>query len=198
VFLVYRTGLLPDARRTAETWRKAAIEAGLPDLYLVRVASWGDTTDPESIGFDAAVEFAPAFDRLRQPWWRRGVRLQQRLERWGLPTTPFFTDNVYRYETLIERHLREPRVAYTRFRCLTPGWDNSARREHGATLFHGATPDLYERWLRAVIAETKMRPIPERLLFINAWNEWAEGNHLEPDQRWGHAFLEATARALSS
>ena len=90
-------------------------------------------------------------------------------------------------------------VSYTRFRCVTPGWDNSARRERGANIFHGSTPELYERWLEAMVADTlQRRESEERILFVHAWNEWAEGNHLEPDRRWGRGYLEATARALQT
>jgi 2-polyprenyl-3-methyl-5-hydroxy-6-metoxy-1,4-benzoquinol methylase len=76
------------------------------------------------------------------------------------------------------------------------GWDNSARRPYAATIFEGATPEAYERWLRqAVDSVSKVRP-EENYLFIVAWNEWAEGNHLEPDQRYGRAFLEATRAVM--
>jgi len=94
--------------------------------------------------------------------------------------------------------LAKPSVDYKRFRCATPGWDNSPRRSGGATLLHDSTPEAYEAWLRALVRETQeRRDGEERLLFINAWNEWAEGNHLEPDQRHGLAYLEATARSLA-
>ena len=104
---------------------------------------------------------------------------------------------VYSYRALSERMQAKPPVPYVRFRCATPGWDNSPRRQRGAHIFYGSTPELYERWLQAIIGETlEDRSGDERIVFVNAWNEWAEGNHLEPDQRWGRAYLEATARAL--
>jgi lipopolysaccharide biosynthesis protein len=198
LFLVYRTKLLPDPKRTADVWRETARRAGFPDLYLVRVESFGDKTDPASIGFDAAMEFAPHFKDVGGLIGRRFSRLRKRLIRVGLlQPTPYLTHSVYRYEALVEHMLKLPEAPYTRFRCVTPGWDNSARRAVGAFIFHGATPELYEVWLRDVVNATKaQRTGEEQLVFVNAWNEWAEGNHLEPDQRWGHAYLEATRRAL--
>jgi hypothetical protein len=77
-------------------------------------------------------------------------------------------------------------------------WDNTARRAERAVIFDNSTPELYERWLRAAVAAFTPPTPEENLLFINAWNEWAEGNHLEPDQKWGRAYLEATRRATGA
>jgi lipopolysaccharide biosynthesis protein len=75
-------------------------------------------------------------------------------------------------------------------------WDNTARRKHDATILTNSTPERYEEWLRTVILRSKsVRPKAD-LVFVNAWNEWAEGNHLEPCQKWGDAYLKATRRAV--
>jgi len=80
---------------------------------------------------------------------------------------------------------------------VMPGWDNSARRLHQALVFAHASPEVYELWMREVVARAYARPPSERLVFVNAWNEWAEGAHLEPDRRFGRQYLEATQRALA-
>jgi lipopolysaccharide biosynthesis protein len=85
---------------------------------------------------------------------------------------------------------------YLKFPCVTPQWDNSARRKTGANIFHGSTPELYEKWLKTTVENITFARPDEKILFINAWNEWGEGNHLEPCQKWGRAYLEATYRAL--
>jgi lipopolysaccharide biosynthesis protein len=202
LFLVYRTSLLPDPARTAEIWRERARAAGIGDLYLVRVENWTPDFDPKMIGFDAAAEFAPDWRVLgRVPSsrqrWDLLARIQSRLVRLGLVAPAYRDHSIYPYEMLVERMLRKPAAAYKRFRCATPGWDNSPRRADGAGIFRDSTPRAYEAWLRSLVVSTlETFHGDERLLFVNAWNEWAEGNHLEPDQRWGRAYLEATARAL--
>ena len=76
------------------------------------------------------------------------------------------------------------------------GWDNTARRPYGATIFEGATPEVYERWLRGTVRLVADVPEEENYVFLLAWNEWAEGNHLEPDHQYGRAWLEATRDVL--
>ena len=93
--------------------------------------------------------------------------------------------------------LAKPNPSFKRFRCVTPMWDNTARRTTGAHIYQGSTPKLYEAWLLEVARQTIQRFRPEeRIVFINAWNEWAEGCHLEPDLKWGLQYLEATRMAL--
>jgi lipopolysaccharide biosynthesis protein len=209
LFLVYRTGWVPNVEYTAELWRKACHHAGFQGLYLARVESHGDCTPPERVGFDAAVEFAPDFGGLPRPLgqWPVVTTVQYWLSRSGVPASPFLANRVQLYESALEAVLAKPPVAYKRFRCATPGWDNSPRRAaydvagplfKGAHVLHESTPAGYERWLRHAARETReRRQGDEQILFVNAWNEWAEGNHLEPDLRWGHAYLEATARVLN-
>jgi lipopolysaccharide biosynthesis protein len=202
LFLVYRTELLPDPARTAEIWRTSALTAGIGELYLAQVESFTPDVDPKTIGFDAAVEFAPDWRVLRTPLFNRDrwdllARIQHRLARLGLIPSVYFSHRIYRYDDLVKGMLAKVPAPYKRFRAVTPGWDNCARRPTGSIVFRDSTPQAYERWLRAVIAQTtNIFRGDERLVFVNAWNEWAEGNHLEPDQLWGPAYLEATAHAL--
>ena len=92
---------------------------------------------------------------------------------------------------------REPQYVF--FPGVTPGWDNSPRRKTGANIFKHSRPEHYGRWLRhAVEVATRRYGGDERLVFINAWNEWAEGNHLEPVQRGGHAYLGQTLASIGA
>ncbi len=198
LFLVYRTENIPNPARTAEIWRAEARKAGIGELYLCRVESMGKC-DPGDIGFDAAVEFAP-------DWWNKGPRLKAGSEPFaqaegGLANGDLagFCDNnyVHSYQGMADTMMAKAIPVYKWFRCVTPGWDNWARRRKGASIFLDSTPEKYQAWLTRAIDSTSTRLLgEERIVFVNAWNEWAEGNHLEPDQKFGHAYLEATRQAL--
>ena len=197
VLLVYRTELIPKPQSMAETWRRAAQQAGLGDLFLIRVESFTEGVDCRSIGFDAALEFAPDWRRVGALHFSRWQHL---ISKMGLFPQGYFQHRYADYRKMIRLMLDKPEPTYPWYRCVTPGFDNSARRKTNATIFLNSTPQLYQQWL-AEIARREMahgRPAGEKLVFINAWNEWAEGNHLEPDQKWGHAYLEATKAALAA
>jgi len=198
MFLVYRVHLLPDPAGTAARWRQEAARRGLPGLYLCTVMSASSNYfDPVSIGFDAAVDFQPGWRNrgpLQQiPRWRRITATQRRALR-------AYRDNrVFAYPAMVEQVTAQPEPPFRFFPAVTPAWDNSPRlRKGGAIIFKDSRPDVYGRWLKHAIDFTVRRNRgDERVVFINAWNEWAEGNHLEPDQRWGHAYLEQTLACLN-
>jgi len=180
MLLIYRPTLLPYPKRTFETWRKEVQKAGFPDLYLCYVESWGPPKGgPEAFGMDASVGFMP----------NAGEHL-------FTPVGGLHKHRVLDYQSSVDRQMRIPPPDWKRLPSVMVGWDNSARRQLGATIFEGATPESYERWLRQTVDTVAHVPKDENFLFILAWNEWAEGNHLEPDQRFGRAFLEATRAVL--
>jgi hypothetical protein len=180
LFLVYRPALLPEPRRTFDRWRAEAVRAGFPDLYLCWVESWGRAPgSPQAVGLDASVGFMPLYgDVVHAPLESlRGHR-------------------VFDYPSAVRAELERPAPPYKRFPSVMVGWDNTARRGATARMYLGATPAAYEEWLRITAdSVAEVRP-EENYLFVLAWNEWAEGNHLEPDQRYGRAFLEATRAVL--
>jgi lipopolysaccharide biosynthesis protein len=194
LLLVYRTGLLPDPIKTTLLWREEARKAGFLGIYLVRVESHGDYIDPNLIGFDASVEFPP-FNGLSSPIMR-GMLSKLAAKLRILPKV-FGIHDVFEYRSVATAMLNQLDPAFKRFRCVTPGWDNTARRNKGGVVLVNSTPEIYEHWLLTIVKKTCEKFTgDERIVFINAWNEWAEGNHLEPDQKWGHAFLDATLRVI--
>lgn len=190
LFLVYRAWDLPCPSQTAETWREEARRAGVGDIFLCAVQGnfLGSRVDPTSLGFDAAVELQPSLFRprpfIRKVWERllRGVSNNRILE----------------YSEIMERALQAPPPPYKWFRCVTPSWDNTARKKDNSLILQGACPEKYGEWLKTIIRQSPPLATGDKIVFINAWNEWAEGNHLEPCQRWGRAYLEATREAIDS
>ena len=184
LFIVYRIGVLPDVRASAAIWREACRRDGVGDPYLCAVET-NDTSDPAQYGFDAVLEFPP-----------RGVRTPPINAQVDF-VNPDFDGQVIDYRQFVLDALARPESSYRVHRTVMPGWDNTARRQDHALTFVNATPEIYELWLREVVARVVERHGgDERLVFINAWNEWAEAAYLEPDRRFGHQYLEATRRAL--
>lgn len=186
LLIVYRINLLPHPRQTAEVWREYCRANGIGEIHLVVAQSFG-IGDPHPYGFDAAVEFPP-----------HGIHID-RMNRHINFVNPDFHGNVYEYAHVVESQLAKDMPSeYTLYRSVFPAWDNEARKPGRGHVFHNSTPELYLRWLGGICDQTNKRQNPEeKLVFINAWNEWAEGAHLEPDRRFGYAYLEATQQTLA-
>ncbi len=188
LLLVYRTELFPDPAATAERWRNETIKAGIGDLYLVRCEGFDPWTTPESIGFDAAYE-VPTFilpDELKYGDLR------------SLNVSPEFKGRIYDYGKIVDYYCSRPDPGYKRYRGPMLAWDNSPRHGANSVVFHDVTAERFGRWVADSLAYTRRRFAgEERLVFINAWNEWAEGAYLEPDLRFGRGFLEATRAAIA-
>lgn len=187
VFAIYRVALFPDFKETVNTWRKVAREEFGMELYLIETMFPGDPTHRHlTEGVDAAMDFQPI-----------GVMIS------GLPLVevePIDKNEkeeqrptVYNYSEYVD-YCRITDLPGRCFPCVSPGFDNASRREGRTFLsFTGCNPEKYGTWLFDSLArEGSFEEDDENLVFINAWNEWAEGNHIEPDQKWGRKYLEAT------
>ena len=187
LLLIYRIDIIPDLAATVALWRGECARSGIADPYLVAVQSFG-IGDPTPYGFDAAVEFPPHGTDLD---WHCNERYQ------GEWLNPSFSGYIVDIQQVIEVARRRQLPSYRLFRGVMPAWDNTARRQDTGLILVDSSPERYETWLRETVEQTcDYLAGDERLVFINAWNEWAEGCHLEPDQRYGHAFLDATRRAI--
>jgi lipopolysaccharide biosynthesis protein len=207
LLLIHRAAKLPDPIRTTELWRRRAEQAGYPGLFLVAVESHGYLGEPAGIGFDANVEFQPssAFSAAARA---HVVRTPAQYARYGRLFPMRFQpgsmrrcrpmDRIKRYDSLVALATSASPVDYLRFPCVTPAWDNSARRRHGARILHGSTPDRYRDWVTYAARRALNVGGDRALLFVNAWNEWAEGCVLEPTAHWGHSYLEAHRRGLEA
>ena len=187
LLLVYRPSLFEDAAATAGRWRAYCRRAGIGELFLVSTHAF-DHRSPHDFGFDAALEFVP--NNMPVPNITAGMPL----------ANPSFQGVVYDYRDLVASSLTRPAPHdYQLFRSVTPMWDNEARRPGRGTSYAHSSPERYRDWLTAMCRWTEGNAGSDKpFVFVNAWNEWAEGAHLEPDRRHGYAYLEATRDALAN
>ena len=185
--MIYRPALLPNALATMRRWRAEFGRAGVMTPYLV-MAQGFDDVDPRVHGLDAACEFPPHKVAITPP-------INGKLDL----LDPTFTGRVLEYTDVAEHAMSLVAPPFKLFRCVSPSWDNEARRPGDGFVLAHSTPTAYGTWLGwacgTAIAEAAHPD--ERIVFINAWNEWAEGAYLEPDRHFGHAYLAETARVLT-
>jgi hypothetical protein len=179
---VYQPQRLPQPNKTVRIWREYCERAGIGPIHLCAALTAGND-DYEQFGFDSGVQFPPhncehetvnsSID-FYTPFHGRAVQYSS-FARWYL-----------------DRTYPQPNV----FRTVTPCWDQTPRVGSRAFLALNGTPENYEYWLAEALRKTQLEfPGEDRFVFVNAWNEWAEGCHLEPDRRYQRQFLEATLRA---
>ena len=183
LLVVYRAKHLPDPRATFATWRRLASEAGFVGLHI-SVVDFYDISDPAEVDADSLLEFPP--HKFNGPA--------------NVPTpvppitNPSFAGGILDYRKMIAQSVHKAAPAFTYFRGILPNWDNTARRQDTPTTIIHSSPEWYGKWLTYLRAYTRRhaRSPDESLVFINAWNDWGEGCHLEPDVKWGLQYLERT------
>lgn len=195
VFIVYRISSLPEPIKTVAAWRDEARKLGIGELYLMHMDSYAASINPSDMGLDAAIEFQP--DWVNQPKREQGKFKDRFLSKLHIKKSAFWHDNIIDYSNLVATMMEKPQSPYKIFPGITPSWDNSARRAKDAYIFINSSPEKYGEWLNHIVKNFKPFSAQENFLFINAWNEWAEGNHLEPCRKWGRGYLEQTKKALS-
>jgi lipopolysaccharide biosynthesis protein len=188
VISIYRANLFPNIAETLATWRTRAKELGFEGLYICGVKTMGSFNTPEEAGFDAAIDFQPDWSQFQKDslWWKFKYRF-------NLAKNHLLK---FDYKTITDKMMARPKPTYKEFPSIIPAWDNSARRKTGALVVNNSTPKLFGRWFDFIFNNFKPYSKEENLVFINAWNEWAEGNHLEPDQKWGLAYLEEAKKSI--
>jgi lipopolysaccharide biosynthesis protein len=182
-FIVYRPQHLPDARKSAGIWRDYCRSLGIERIHICAALTHGNN-DYVQFGFDSGVEFPP--HNLE-----RCSNINQEIDFFEP-----FQGNILDYKDVAQSYLTRRWKSENVFRTVFPCWDNTARTGSRALVILNGTPRNYEYWLSTAIGITARDfPMDDRFVFINAWNEWAEGCHLEPDIKFEREFLHATLRA---
>ncbi len=187
LLMIYRAALVPGARKRIAKWRAMFHETHGETPIIIMAQSLGEDYDPTPYGLDGAIEFPPHKVSQMAP------KIEATLEK----LDPDFNATVHDYAAFAQTSLALPPPDFPLIKTIVPGWDNDPRREGKGLVLHGATPALYEDWLEKLVAYAEKNPFHgERIICVNAWNEWAEGAYLEPDLYSGGAYLNATARAI--
>jgi hypothetical protein len=224
LFLVFRPDKLADPQEFTDCFRELALEAGFKGLYLLGIMN--ADADPKALGFDGGVHkglghllsfLPPAVQRRAETRRRSQVLLERRglaafhqaIARAQRPSRLGSLDalhdqiserlllpSVCSYSELVEMAARQLSVSNDHFPCVIPGWDNTPRVGRWGWVLRESTPELFADHLRHAVGLIADRPFQKRLVFIKSWNEWAEGNYLEPDERHGRGYLEATRGEL--
>lgn len=188
LLILYRPDTLPDAAATLERWRDRARERGLGELFILCTNAFGYSAWREA-GFDGQVEFPPHTLKKGE--------ITESVER----LNPDFNGRVYDYDAVVQDRIAalESRTDPRIYPGLMPSWDNEARKPSCGNIFHQATPQRFHDWAGAALdCSVRLAPADERLVFVNAWNEWGEGAYLEPDRWLGHASAQALRNAVAS
>ncbi|MBP8975132.1 MAG: tetratricopeptide repeat protein, partial [Bacteroidetes bacterium] len=195
LFLIYNPSHLPDPLRTITLWHTRVKEAGLPGIYLVAIKSHTKSWEKnwKEFGFDNQLIFQPNWGIIRKyseliedQYLAPPIKSLENID----PLAVNYSE-AWKYLAAFQGEGDE-------FHSVVPMWDNSARRKYQPVILDNPSPEEYKRWLALEIVRVKGKPPSDRIVFLNAWNEWAEGNHLEPDQKFGHTYLEATKEALQT
>jgi hypothetical protein len=209
LFMIYRPHLILELGAMVDCWRQWAHERGLPGLYIAAMKQYEFPVPSVLKHFDATMQFQPfealfspdfpeqrVASRALAPFRLLPEKVQDLLRaaryQWFPKLTFYDYDKVWEHILQVEREGGIPA-----FPGAFVDWDNTPRYVKRARIFKGASPERFAHWFRRLVEVTATRPEPERLIFLNAWNEWAEGTYLEPDERHGLAYLEAVRDALA-
>ena len=191
ILTIYRPMDIPKPEEVILYWREYVKQKTGLEIYLI--ASLGNAEEEAkwkewlNVGFDACSEFSPGpyLDCMKNITPEKDFVCKT------------FLGTVLDYRDFVENKRYMGRLQGKIFRALSPMWDNTPRKKNKGLILDGATPKLYKKWLMDIINETKQNKVlDDNIIFINAWNEWAEGAYLEPDLKWKYEYLEATAEAI--
>jgi lipopolysaccharide biosynthesis protein len=189
-FIVTSQVQIPNVKDMIDLWNIEAKKCGFEKgLYIMSTTAHGFKEDPTILGFDASWDFLPIFPTKASFKFRIIRKIGKIL---GI-----LKDQLNLYSDVVDNALQNyhPKQ-WKEYQSVFPSWDNSPRKKNNAYILHGSTPELYEKWLANTCEKFEPFSEEENFVFLNAMNEWAEGNHLEPDLKWGLKYLEATKRVL--
>ncbi len=193
IFVVYSPLEMPDAKAFITLWKKLAVENGLKGIHFVGLAGgWLEICQQVlNLGFDAIIpgNMWNAESKVKGKY----LKLIQSVIRAKFPE--FILDK-YRYKSIIKHFYTEIDKQENAYPTILPQWDRSPRSGRKAVIYTGSTPELFEKHVKQAIDTISHKPQESRILFLRSWNEWAEGNYVEPDLKFGNGYLKALRRSI--
>ena len=225
LFVIFRPGHIPQVRRFTDLWRELAVQSGFRGLYLLGMCDPKRDPGPMGLdgtiapGIGHIMSFQSEDDHQRFKRQRRlaaalqkgrWVHLRQAVASAGIPSREYgavryLHDRVSQqlslpvrrqYPDLVAAACLQTDLPDDRFPCISVDWDDTPRFGRWGKVLEKSSPSVYAKHLKHALERVENRPWEERLVFLKSWNEWAEGNYLEPDDHWGRAYLEATRDVL--
>ncbi len=183
-FAIYRPHDLPDYKKTIAIIKEVARSKGLIEPFFIGSNSHTQQLD----GFDQVLNFEPQLSLLPEAFNDAGTvsKLARNIKHkaWSHKL------KIYDYAA-VKDIMAARKFPYKNLPCVFVGWDNTARRGRNGIVITNQNKKVFKKSLQRAKEMVKHNDKDEQIVFINAWNEWAEGNHLEPCSKYGHQFLEA-------
>ncbi|GJL72232.1 MAG: glycosyl transferase [Nitrosomonas sp.] len=211
VFVIYRPQCIPKIDEMLAYWRELAQQSGLPGLYFIFQKQYELRNRDCLNSFDALFQFQP-FEAINSPTYE--INLIRRTLMFNLvrKLPEYYQDMLRGLKAKFIRKLtfhdynktwqQIVRIREDQKLVTYPGafvdWDNTARYKDRATIFREASPEIFVAWFERLVNTMPRRGLVENFIFLNAWNEWSEGAYLEPDERYGHQYLEAINKVLEN
>ncbi len=200
VFIVFRPTELPEPKIFTDCWRELAAKSGLKGLYLMGVA-FDSSWNPEQNGFDATVLMNPDWLRVQTPLlspyqvkpsliFDKIYNGFASLSFKKLSKIKYELPLVYSYKEGIKSAFLKEDLGFEIYPSIFANWDNTPRSGMNGRVFLDSTPELFRIHLKEALEKVERKTPEKKLVFVRSWNEWAEGNYLEPDQKFGKAYLE--------
>ena len=197
LFILHRAVDVPDNNQFTDIWRELAHKEGLPGIHFVANLRTKDSYfDFEKNGYDACIWENPTkMIALSNQKSKIKDKILERV-RGKINKKLNNGPTVYEYRDVIKYAFDEKEKINNNYPCVCPNWDNTPRSGRNGLVLQGSTPELFEKHFINAINIVRNKPEEDKFIFIKSWNEWAEGNYLEPDLRFGRKYLEVIKNNL--
>ena len=187
IFMIYKPFDIPNFKDFKNLWNKLALENNLPEfLFIAQINDSNDYDKAITNGYDMVnivrirdierIKHGSLYSKIR---WRIGL------------------SRIYSYKEAIKCLFGKEEKNIDVAPTIVPNWDHSPRSGKNALIYHNSSPDLFENHINDIFKIVKSKDLDEQLVFIKSWNEWGEGNYLEPDLKHGKKYLEVLKKSIN-